>query len=1228
MATILAPSRLCCHSKNDMPELVANGPDIPVALLNQLDSGTVVFFCGAGISATPGSDLPNFDELVEHVYEANHVEPDAVECEALDRDEAIVHRRRPSFDKALGLLEGRLGSQVLRKTVVSRLSKPATGDLVVHRALIDLSRRPTGVRLITTNFDSRFVEAGVLESKVDAAPKLPVPRAHSWSSVVHLHGRILPTDGGADLVLTAADFGRAYLTERWAARFVTEVFREFTVVFVGYSLSDPVMGYMVDALAAERSKGGQFAEAYAFADHDGTLAGVERTRDAWSAKNVLPLLYDSVDDHSRLTRTLAKWAEIRSDPFQARAQIALTGITKLPAGADDPLVGRVTWALDDPISAQALANASPVSDETEFRKIAAWLERFSESGLLTCSAATTALVDTGFLAVSPDTVDSTRAYLACWIARHLHVPQVLSWVLANGGHMHPVLSREVRIQLAKPDLGVPARLRLLWTVLLDHKPVAHNRFLWTASQYRDVAAGAERLLIEDAVMEELTPRLVVRPGPATYRTFEVLEEKTSSLVPLDECGHLVVMAGETDERDQVREIFQEDSVLRRHAVALTAHLEQAISLVGLSDENEWHSYFTRPSIAPHNQNPDWESDGWSHLINLVRDSHLALACVDCAGANHLLERWASSNDLLFQRLALHALTEIPKSDIQLARKLLLAGRRPGLWEPELHREVLRFLRVAGSRLPRGLRVQVVRAIHAGPRGMMLKIDELMRRREKALRLFKLAESGALVDKKSRELATEVTAEIENNPDHREEFLVWGGEGDWLANEMPVPPDLLEGSHRDIIAAIQTLDEGVLIELVIKRPVQAIEAVCRFTEREQLSLPLWEDFLAGVVRLQNSNKGLPKWRRSVCRALAYAPDELFAKSSWAASEFVRQFAENLESNEEKEFSALWTRVWQSMDVSHYSEADYDDPLTMAFNHPAGKLADAALIRLSKHQPTVGGGLPNAVQHYFDTVISDSRGGPGRIMFATNLLRLHTITPEWTVEHLVSRLDPSASVEARSLWSAYAASPGIGPNLLLAFKEPFLEVLRGCVGATIQSRLTGIFMVICIEAEGELTGDEIRCVVDMMTEEALKRILRSLKHRMEGDEEARGRIWMDRVQPWLEHYWPRVLSKNTSVTSEAMLDLVTEAGDAFPDAVDWSLPLLRPTAIHGLRRLAMGEVVTQHPRDVFRLVKQIVPDGGIKVHQQIVLGRLLDGLKVAQPALSKDADFQRLYQVATK
>lgn len=83
----------------------------------------------------------------------------------------------------------------------------------------------------------------------------------------------------------------------------------------------------------------------------------------------------------------------------------------------------------------------------------------------------------------------------------------------------------------------------------------------------------------------------------------------------------------------------------------------------------------------------------------------------------------------------------------------------------------------------------------------------------------------------------------------------------------------------------------------------------------------------------------------------------------------------------------------------------------------------------------------------------------------------------------------------------------------------------------------------------------------------------------------------------------MSRNIPATSQWMLDLVTEAGDAFPDAIDWCLAHLRPIADHGLRPLAIGDIATRHPEDVFRLVKQIVPENDIKAHQQYQLRQLL-------------------------
>ena len=88
-----------------MPELVSNGPRIPVHLMNEVDTGGVVFFCGAGISTGDGSELPSFAELVDHVYEANRMgkDEDEVEREALHLDEPDPGLRKPQLDKALGV---------------------------------------------------------------------------------------------------------------------------------------------------------------------------------------------------------------------------------------------------------------------------------------------------------------------------------------------------------------------------------------------------------------------------------------------------------------------------------------------------------------------------------------------------------------------------------------------------------------------------------------------------------------------------------------------------------------------------------------------------------------------------------------------------------------------------------------------------------------------------------------------------------------------------------------------------------------------------------------------------------------------------------------------------------------------------------------------------------------------------------------------------------------------
>jgi hypothetical protein len=70
------------------------------------------------------------------------------------------------------------------------------------------------------------------------APALP--DGTDFNGIVNLHGSIR---NPKNMIFTDHDFGKAYLTKQYCARFLTELFSTFTILFIGYSHDDPLMKY-------------------------------------------------------------------------------------------------------------------------------------------------------------------------------------------------------------------------------------------------------------------------------------------------------------------------------------------------------------------------------------------------------------------------------------------------------------------------------------------------------------------------------------------------------------------------------------------------------------------------------------------------------------------------------------------------------------------------------------------------------------------------------------------------------------------------------------------------------------------------------------------------------------------------------------------------------------------------------------------------------------------------
>ena len=93
--------------------------------------------------------------------------------------------------------------------------------------------------------------------------------------------------------------GRAYLVEGWARRFLVELFRSFSVLFVGYSHNDIIMNYLARALPA----GENTTRFILTADEE-----IEK----WKVLGIIPIVYPSpsAGDHSALYKgidALAKY---------------------------------------------------------------------------------------------------------------------------------------------------------------------------------------------------------------------------------------------------------------------------------------------------------------------------------------------------------------------------------------------------------------------------------------------------------------------------------------------------------------------------------------------------------------------------------------------------------------------------------------------------------------------------------------------------------------------------------------------------------------------------------------------------------------------------------------------------------------------------------------------------------------------------------------------------------
>ncbi|MGE3151856.1 MAG: anti-phage defense-associated sirtuin Dsr1 [Nitrospiraceae bacterium] len=1264
-------------------QFITYGPDIPDALLQAHEEGRVVFFCGAGISYPAG--LPDFKGLVEKIYQLNSTALSDIEREAFDRWQ---------FDATLDRLEQRLpGQRLAVRRALAQALKPQLrrkGATDTQAALLRLARSRAGaLRLVTTNFDRVFHTAAKRTGQAFqayAAPMLPIPKNSRWNGLVYLHGLLPEKEDDTALnrlVVTSGDFGLAYLTERWAARFVSELFRNYVVCFVGYSINDPVLRYMMDALAADRMLGEVTPQAWALGDCE---PGQEHRKTIeWEAKGVTPILYQvptGSHDHSALHETLHAWADTYRDGVLGKERIVVSHALARPSAStqQDDFVGRMLWALSDKsgLPARRFADFNPVPSLD-------WLleafsdERFQHSDLARFGVpsrdeadaklrfslirrpapydrAPPMLLASG--GVTGSQWDDVMVHLARWLTRHLDDPRLVIWIAQRGGQLHDrwprliedeldrfaLLERdgktaerdEIRLQAPK---AIPGPLmRTLWRLLLSGrvKKVWHDPDLyqWKGRLKREGLTTTLRLELRELLAPQVALKKPFRWGDEEENTGEPtrlrqLVDWELVLVANHVHSALRDLAGEhwTSALPQLLEDFQQ---LLRDALDLLRELGEA-------DDRSDRSHWDLPSITPHWQNRGFRD--WVSLIELLRDAWLALRGNDSARARRIAQAWFELPYPTFKRLALFAASQEACIAPEQWVDWLLADGAWWLWSTDTGREVFRLFVLQGRQLAGAAQERLEAAILAGPPREMYRDDLGPERwqdlvaRSVWLHLAKLNASDLALGVPAAARLAELSnayPQWQVAANERDEFSHWmSGTGDPDYEESR-DVDIAPRKRRELVQWLtkpqperRPFHEDTWRDVCKKHPLNCLFALADLAAQGNWLKSRWSDALYAW----GNGKQVQRMWRYAAPLVQTMPDAVLQEIAHGVTWWIETISKSINLHEEILLNlchrVLALPLEAGTGMTRNGEP-IEQSVTEAINHPVGHVTQALINLWFKRNPNDNDQLPTDIKPFFTEIcdVQVDRFRHGRVLLGSRLIAIFRVDRAWAEQHLLPLFSWSNPVEAKAVWEGFLWSPRLYQPLLIAFKPQFLESANYYADLGEDRQQFAAFLTYAALGPTEgYTVDEFRSAIGALPQEGLEECAQALSQALEGAADQREDYWKNRVQPFWQHVWPKSRNLATPRIGESLTRLIIAARTEFPAALTAVQDWLQPIEHphYVVHRLHESGLSARFPADALRLLDAVIGDQQWAPPE---LGQCLDEIVQAAPQLAQDARYQRL------
>ncbi len=975
------------------------GIDFPNPLLNALRDGRLIVFAGAGVSMGEPATLPSFGKLTE----------------AIAKETGVMMKGDESEDQFLGRLQDR-GVRVHARAA-EELSRHNPQPTALHYDLLRIFGESASTRVVTTNFDLLFESAATklfgAPPDVFEAPALPA--GSRFTGIVHVHGSIGRED---DMVLTDSDFGRAYLTEGWARRFLVDMFRSHTVLFVGYSHNDTVMNYLARALPTETER---------FALTNGSAV------DQWQILGIRPVLYahSSSGDHSSLyigVKGLTNYVSRGILDWQ-REIAAIAG--NLPP-LDDEASDLIRDALADPTRARFFMSSASHPEWI------GWLER---NGHLNN------FFKVGFLEVS-----ALERQLANWLADKFvvnHSDELFHLIARHNVQLHSALwlalARAVAFKRDQPlD---PDHLSRWVSLLLATAPptpwIRPARFLLPALGERCAEANLTDSLIE--VFTKMTTNQLEISSLLPYLENADVDVE-SSIVPSvePEFDHFHL---EKFWRIRLRPLIDEVAEPLLEIVVQSLASQHRILGAWQSAGRDWDAASSgRSAIEPHEQDRHPEATG--AVIDVGRDclEHLASARPSVASA--WCDRLVRQDVPILRRLAVNALSM--RVDLTADEKIDWLLVNIGLHDLAAHHETF----------------QVMRAIypHVGPEKRKAVIDTVLsyewpiaedddskrltaHHRFDWLHWLHASDPGCELTKQSLKDIWQryPSFQPQQNPD----FTIYTTGPDyvepqtpWNVSELLSRPgdewvdDLLSFQAKEPLGPnraglMRTVEEVATAEF--KWGIDLADALAKSGEWDA---DLWPPLMRAWSRKLDVNE-----HGEVLRRLRHAKLHLRHARPIAdvLCSLVKDGGQPYAADLLTEANEIARALWEGLDRSQSVQRERDW-LFRAVNHPAGKIAEFWLHSLAlwrKEQETRPDSLDGQYKPALSEIVEDttSIGILGKAVIANQLGFVLAVDEEWTKRYLVPMFECDDGDNRQAVWDGFLYGP-LNPHVADSMRAAFI------------------------------------------------------------------------------------------------------------------------------------------------------------------------------------------------